>query len=90
MSCRFACHGTYRREGGYKQDLKKDAGCAAPGYNDSLRGARSALYLFARAQGRGGGVPGDSALAGQAARAIRSSDGRRGHPGMFNPWTKEL
>jgi hypothetical protein len=41
------------------------------------------LYLFAHAQGRGGGVPGDSALAGQAARALRSSDGRRGHPGMF-------
>jgi hypothetical protein len=29
-------------------------------------------------------VPGYSALAGQAARALWSSDGGRGHPGMFN------
>ncbi len=28
-------------------------------------------------------MPGDSALAGQAARALRSSDGGRGHPGML-------
>ncbi len=80
----FLCHGAFYRIGREdKQDLKKDAGCAAPGNNDSFRGARSALYLFAHAQGRGGGVPGYSALAGQTARALRSSDGGRGHPGMF-------